>query len=297
MFWPGFKEPPNLSIPLGDQSTNNIAEYLGLIYGLRLALAFHNRLNLAKGGDFDLDAEGDSELIVKQMNREYTVNDPKLRILYTIATGLARRIEARSECDCQVGFSWIPRDENVQADALARQAAQVESFKGCSTVYYPTLCNYSWVCIDGGVETVASNDYGTARPSGLFFIDAQFLSTLPNGENDLAELREIAMCKDSPYLSILIAAGCSMNVLGVVSRPVPMRIFYDGHARSVASNVCVEELIVVLDLPVPLHVSARHPSAYVGPYQCCGAPTIRSMLPAQYASHPYYKTDVVMLPF
>ena len=187
-FWPGFKEPPNLSIPLGDQSTNNIAEYLGLIYGLRLALAFHNRLNLAKGGDFDLDAEGDSELIVKQMNREYAVNDPKLRILYTIATGLARRIEACSECDCQVGYRWIPRDENVQADALARQAAQAGP-KGCSTVYYPNLCNYSLVCIEGGVETVASNDYGTARPSELFFIDAQFLSTLPNGENDLAELQ------------------------------------------------------------------------------------------------------------
>ena len=70
----------------------------------------------------DLYAMGDSELIVKQMNREYTVNDPKLRILYTIATGLARRIEARSEDDCQVGFRLIPRDENVQADALPRDA-------------------------------------------------------------------------------------------------------------------------------------------------------------------------------
>ena len=76
-----------------------------------------------------------------------------------------------------------------------------------------------------------------------------------------------------------------------------MRILYDGHARSDASNVRVENLIVVLDLPVPLHVSAQHPDARVGNYQMGGAPEIRSKLTTQYANHPYYKTDVVMLPF
>ena len=86
--------------------TNNSAEYLALITGLEEA---------AKLGVQHLTVRGDSELIIKQMNGEYRVRHPELKVLYDRASTLA------------AGFATIKyehnlRDHNQLADKLANLA-------------------------------------------------------------------------------------------------------------------------------------------------------------------------------
>jgi ribonuclease HI len=90
---------------LGD-STNNVAEYMGLILGLRRAKAM---------GIKELEVLSDSELLVKQLQGEYAVKADHLVPLHAEATALLR------------GFPWIqvrhiPREDNVQADAMSNRA-------------------------------------------------------------------------------------------------------------------------------------------------------------------------------
>lgn len=90
---------------LGD-STNNVAEYMGLIIGLKRAKAM---------GIKELEVLCDSELLVKQLSGEYAVKADHLRPLHDEAQQLLK------------GFQWIlvrhiPREQNVQADAMSNRA-------------------------------------------------------------------------------------------------------------------------------------------------------------------------------
>lgn len=91
--------------PLGE-GTNNRAEYMGLINGLRLALEHGvNRLLIRM----------DSELVVRQVEGEYQVKKPHLKPLYKEVMELLRGFSA-------YGIQHVPRELNGQADALANQA-------------------------------------------------------------------------------------------------------------------------------------------------------------------------------
>jgi ribonuclease HI len=90
---------------LGD-STNNVAEYMGLILGLKRAKAM---------GIKELEVYSDSELLVRQLAGEYQVKAEHLRPLHDEARALLQ------------GFSFIqvrhiPREENAQADAMSNRA-------------------------------------------------------------------------------------------------------------------------------------------------------------------------------
>ena len=64
-------------------ATNNVAEYSGLVAGLRKAL------ELDVG---ELEVVSDSELMVKQMRGEYRVKNEALRGLFVEADALARQL-------------------------------------------------------------------------------------------------------------------------------------------------------------------------------------------------------------
>jgi probable phosphoglycerate mutase len=87
-------------------STNNVAEYSGLIAGLRAAL----ELNATQ-----VDVRMDSKLVVEQMSGRWQIKNPGLRPLAAEAATLVGRFAA-------VTFDWIPRDRNKDADALANRA-------------------------------------------------------------------------------------------------------------------------------------------------------------------------------
>jgi len=87
-------------------TTNNIAEYTGLIAGLEAALALGARR---------VEVRMDSELIVRQAVGRYRVRHPGLIPLYN------KLQELRSKFD-NVVFAHVPRALNKHADALANKA-------------------------------------------------------------------------------------------------------------------------------------------------------------------------------
>lgn len=93
--------------PFRPGSTNNRAEYVGLIEGLKWVVLTCPEANLV--------VNGDSQLVIRQMRGEYAVRSPNLVSLHGEARALARRVG-------RVRFEWIPRKENELADARSVQA-------------------------------------------------------------------------------------------------------------------------------------------------------------------------------
>jgi ribonuclease HI len=87
-------------------TTNNVAEYSGLIAALRWAAA---------NGVSKLHVRADSQLLVKQMRGEYRVKSPGLQPLYEQARALTRQIG-------DVTFEHVRREFNKDADRLANEA-------------------------------------------------------------------------------------------------------------------------------------------------------------------------------
>lgn len=88
------------------KSTNNRAEYYALIRGLEVA---------SEKGCTEVEARGDSKLVVKQVRGEYGLNQPELRPLRNRVQELAEEFE-------EFKIQHIPRDENWKADELLDQA-------------------------------------------------------------------------------------------------------------------------------------------------------------------------------
>ena len=95
--------------PYSAHSTNNVAEYVGAIRALE-----HLR---SMGYAGDVLVEGDSQLVIRQMNGEYEVRAEHLKAYHDWLAQLARTFRS-------VEFRWIPREENVAADALSKQAVE-----------------------------------------------------------------------------------------------------------------------------------------------------------------------------
>jgi ribonuclease H / adenosylcobalamin/alpha-ribazole phosphatase len=87
-------------------ATNNVAEYSGLIAGLRKAIAL---------GLPEVEVVSDSELMVKQMRGEYRVKNEALRGLSVEAGRLARELGS-------VEYRHVRRAHNELADRLVNEA-------------------------------------------------------------------------------------------------------------------------------------------------------------------------------
>jgi len=96
------------------ETTNNVAEYRALLLALERAQAL---------GIADLEIRSDSELLVRQLNRQYKVKHPKLRELYGQAV---ERIEGFR----RVQIRHVPRELNAEADALANRGIDEAVAKG-----------------------------------------------------------------------------------------------------------------------------------------------------------------------
>ena len=88
-------------------TTNNVAEYSGLLAGLRAAG------DLAPGAD--VEVRMDSKLVVEQMSGRWKIKDAGLRELATSARQASDRLG-------RITYTWVPRSSNKRADRLANQA-------------------------------------------------------------------------------------------------------------------------------------------------------------------------------
>jgi probable phosphoglycerate mutase len=104
-------------------TTNNVAEYTGLIAGLRAAL----ELNATQ-----VDVRMDSKLVIEQMSGRWQIKNPGLRPLAAEAATLVTRFAS-------VTFEWIPRERNKAADALANQAMDEAAGKPVRDMVTPEI--------------------------------------------------------------------------------------------------------------------------------------------------------------
>ena len=88
------------------RSTNNVAEYYGLIAALDYA---------QQHGIRALRVESDSELLVRQMRGHYKVKSPELRPLFERARKMAQTFDSFK-------IEHVYREQNAEADALANEA-------------------------------------------------------------------------------------------------------------------------------------------------------------------------------
>ena len=88
------------------ETTSNVAEYTGLILGLKRAKAMGLR---------ELEVLADSELIVKQLSGEYQVKADHLRPLHDEAKALLAGFD-------KIDLRHIPREENEAADEMSNRA-------------------------------------------------------------------------------------------------------------------------------------------------------------------------------
>jgi ribonuclease HI len=86
-------------------ASNNVAEYRGMIAGIRKALEIDPNASL--------HVRMDSKLVVEQMSGRWKIKHPDMADLAAEARGLLT--------GTPVSFEWIPRAENARADKLANE--------------------------------------------------------------------------------------------------------------------------------------------------------------------------------
>lgn len=86
--------------------TNNVAEYRGLIIGLKMAI---------EKGYIDLYVEGDSKLVIEQVFGTWKCNHKNMIPLCIEAKNLKSKFKS-------ISGKWIPREKNGEADKYANLA-------------------------------------------------------------------------------------------------------------------------------------------------------------------------------
>ncbi len=95
-----------IAVPLGMRASNNVAEYTGLIEGLKLARQINP--------DAYVEVKMDSKLVVEQMSGRWKIKHEDMKRLAAEASQILSPM--------QVTYTWIPRAENGDADRLSNEA-------------------------------------------------------------------------------------------------------------------------------------------------------------------------------
>lgn len=87
------------------QTTNNIAEYTGALYGIRRALELWAT---------QIELYMDSKLVISQLSWEWKIKNAELKNIYLEIQKIL--------WDIKIWYNWIPREQNKEADALSNKA-------------------------------------------------------------------------------------------------------------------------------------------------------------------------------
>lgn len=102
-------------------ATNNVAEYRGLIAGLEFIAQVDP--------EAIVEVRMDSKLVVEQMSGRWQIKSPDMRVL---------AMNARELLPYQnVTYTWIPRNDNKAADALANEALDTHLAGGSGIIERP----------------------------------------------------------------------------------------------------------------------------------------------------------------
>jgi ribonuclease HI len=93
---------------VGHKETNNVAEYTGMIVGIKRAVEMGIRRLVVKG---------DSNLVVQQMNGKFRVNADHIKPLYATAKNIIRNFDS-------IQFVHVYRHLNQRADELSNMGLE-----------------------------------------------------------------------------------------------------------------------------------------------------------------------------
>lgn len=102
---------------LGDNLTNNEAEYSAVIFALKKFKALFGK-KIAENSEVEI--RSDSEFLVKQMNAEYKILDEKIQKLFLEVWNLKLDFQL-------IKFKHIDREKNREADRLVNEALDQEA--------------------------------------------------------------------------------------------------------------------------------------------------------------------------
>jgi ribonuclease HI len=97
---------------LGDDLTNNEAEYQAVIFALN---KFKSLFGKKLSQNSELEIRSDSELLINQLNGKYKILEPKIQSLFVTIWNL--RLDFK-----KIKFRFISRDKNKEADRLVNEA-------------------------------------------------------------------------------------------------------------------------------------------------------------------------------
>ena len=104
------------AIHLNFRATNNIAEYEGLLAGIRAVAAL---------GVKRLFVKGDSELVANQVHKDYKCSNPELSKYLAEVRKLEKRFDG-------IEVRHVYRKDNIEPDDLARCASRQEPLEPCT---------------------------------------------------------------------------------------------------------------------------------------------------------------------
>lgn len=93
--------------PWSSEATSNVAEYRGMLEGLKWLVE--------QGLTENVEVLGDSQLVINQMRGEFRIRAENLKPLYAYAKDLASHFKT-------LQFTWIDREKNKEADSLCWRA-------------------------------------------------------------------------------------------------------------------------------------------------------------------------------
>lgn len=211
-------------------ATNNVAEYRGLIAGLEAA---------AELGAAQVEARMDSKLVVEQMSGRWQIKHPGLRPLAAEVAALVRRFD-------RVTYTWIPRERNRAADALANAAMDAAAARGGTgeTVIVATITETSGPAEDElGDQPARAETAATGRPAREDWAPrsspATRLVLVRHGETDLTAQKRYSGRGDVP----LSAEGerQAAAAAGRVAAMRPDRVITSPLARCRATAAAIAE--------------------------------------------------------
>lgn len=101
------------------EKTNNEAEYEAIIFAFKKIKALYGKDKIK---NIDIELKSDSELIVRQLNHQYKIEEPHLQKLFMKIWNMLIDFG-------KVKFIHIPREENKEADALVNECLDGEAGK------------------------------------------------------------------------------------------------------------------------------------------------------------------------
>jgi len=105
---------------IGDNRTNNEAEYEALIFALK---KIKQLVGKDKTKAVAVECYLDSELVVKQLNHEYKLKDERIQKYFIEIWNLMLDFGG-------VTFSHVPREKNKVADAMVNEALDARAKQG-----------------------------------------------------------------------------------------------------------------------------------------------------------------------